>query len=713
MPTKRALRVFSVLEHYRAGSENVLESLIPFFEPIIAEFNDQVLNPHTFAEKVRQDYHWNFTADIVEEFIPLFIARKWLEKIATNNNSGAYKVIYKNSPDTSGKVLQASSSRETLSEIGNNFLGFVQHISPLVQFGKSSDELIDILIEWLVSIDAYTEDVLRNQAVKTVLTGKTISMVSEIAEPGELTSEERYLCARYVRHLHDHKSPYISDLCQIAAIGLLTEVVQDFRKPITSVNNTNICIYLDAPVALDLLGVSGKAAAENIRPIISQLQQIGASVNIFKVSVDELRHALDAVLRRPPTQRTGPTADSLRRNEVLEAYVRSVANDPETVLQSMGVKVVARKLDQYPGEYEHFTDQQYRELFDGMKWHTEVSRREHDSTIVGLILRMRKGSGSRDLFQTRHILITRNAFLAQFVRRFCIDNDLIDAKCVPPVIQQRQLATAVWLRTGLNVNGEDVPRRYLIAACEKVLELKKNVVDQVKATASKLTPETARQLDLLLTEDRSVQMLMDKTLGISHIITDSNIGVLLELMKQSLVSDLEKEKTTQVTEIRKKSGSEVREANKARSEAESRASELDKTLSLVSKEDQEIVNNLIQEINELVSRRYCQIKVCIGSIILLIGVLPPITNLTTGTVQNVVSILGGVIGGLFAYFQLLDKPLRINQRLEEWGQERLNAIAKKRGLEAKLMRFGISYLEYKFSLLKTPVEKSLDRTRLC
>ena len=101
---------------------------------------------------------------------------------------------------------------------------------------------------------------------------------------------------------------------------------------------------------------------------------------------------------------------------------------------------------------------------------------------------MRKGSGSPDLFATKHLLVTRNPLLSKLSRRFCLENDLIGPGDVGPAIHQRQLSTAVWLRTGLWDEADEVPKRYVLAACERVLELKKTVIDKVRSESRNLTP---------------------------------------------------------------------------------------------------------------------------------------------------------------------------------------------------------------------------------
>jgi hypothetical protein len=191
---------------------------------------------------------------------------------------------------------------------------------------------------------------------------------------------------------------------QLASIGLLTEVIQDFHKPTTQINKTNLIAYLDAPVAMDLLGVSGKEAGANIRPIVQKLQEIGGTVRIFRASVDELQGALDAVLRRTPTERTGETAGAIRRNEVLEAFVRQVARDPGSFLQEHGVAIVERNLDQFPSEHQYFDQSAYDDFFSKLTWHHEM-RGESMTRLLLLMLCECVKEYSRETFSKAAIFL--------------------------------------------------------------------------------------------------------------------------------------------------------------------------------------------------------------------------------------------------------------------------------------------------------------------
>ncbi len=529
----RAIRVFAVLEDYRGGcTGDILDALLPFFEPTVPEFAGKIFDPELCAEQIREEHRWNITKDVIEEFVPKFVKNGWLQ-LVTEADASVYQGIYSGLATVPARTEVRIT--ETLAKIVAQFRAFISELSPLSVVNLTNQSLAESLVQWLVSEDAYSVDALREH-VASALDGERDVTATAASPPSStiLSSEVHYLCARFIKHLFAAQSELIPELCKLASVGLLTEVIRDFNAPTTKVNRTDLVVYLDAPVALDLLGVSGTNAAENIRMLVSQLQGIGAAIRIFRSSVDELTNALDAVLRRAAVSRFGATADALRRNETSEIFVKQVATSPKTLLKQLSVAVDERKLEQSPNSHHHFPEERYEEFFSKINWHNEIPPREHDAGAITQIMRLRAGVCTSDLFATRFVIVTRNGLLAQSSRRFCIQADLISKKNVGPAIHQRQLATAVWLRTGLQAANDEIPRQYLLAACERVLELRPNVVNQVRLFARSLTPEKEQQLELLLTQDRSTQVLMDKTLGVSGVIGPQNIELLVDKMKEAL-----------------------------------------------------------------------------------------------------------------------------------------------------------------------------------
>jgi|GEM_PF-1929281 len=688
--TQRALRVFSVLEDFRVGSIDLLDGLLPFFEPILFELNGQYFDPQEFTDRVKTAYRWNFTADVAEEFIPRFENQGWLTKTETNGDNAAFKVTYDNS-------LAASLSKKdteigtTIDAISQEFKAFVDQISPLTSYSKTPAQLTEILIEWLISIDAYNEEVLQEETSKVTRRGGTIAIENEIPDGSQLSSEDRYIAARFVKDLFKNQSQYVPALCRITSIGLLTEVVQDFCKPTNEIDNTDLVVHLDGPVAMDLLGVSGKSASENIRPLLEEARNLGASVRVFDITLQEISVALNAVLARPAPQRTGPTAGAIRRREATEPYVREVARDPGSILSKFGVQTTQRKLDQFPNEHPYFLEDLIDDVLSRINWHQELAPREHDATIFGLVMRMRKGTRKPDLFKSKHLIISRNAMLSQLARRFCLENDLISSTEIPPVIHQRLFATAMWLRTGMGVKSDEIPKRHVLAACERVLELKKGVVDQVRLLGKNLTADQAEQLDILLTQDRSVQLLQDKTLNHSNVVTSENIGALVEAMKNELAADIHKDADRKIRSAQKSARKRVKTATKESESARAELAEIRASLSERDSEDLDTVEAAVEAANSGIPGTRIFLYSVSYLLLLLFAVSPFLLEVLEGSIRFVPLGISGLFGAWLGYLQIQGHGNVIEAFVAKRANRRLEKIVQRRQIDSKIQRFDITW----------------------
>jgi hypothetical protein len=147
--TRHALRVYSALSELKGNSEDILDALIPFFEPVLEVMNGRVFEPRLFAVGVQKLYRWRFTADIAEHFIPRLVRKGLLVR----RSAGVFIVKFTPQP-VSTENLPIS---QVLNGIVDEFLLFPPRVTDLLTYSRSREELADILIRFLVSMDAYGE----------------------------------------------------------------------------------------------------------------------------------------------------------------------------------------------------------------------------------------------------------------------------------------------------------------------------------------------------------------------------------------------------------------------------------------------------------------------------------------------------------------------------------------------------------------------------
>lgn len=530
--TRRALRVCTALTELRGRGTDVLDALIPFFDPMLELMNGKIFDPRLFAIGVQKLYKWRFTSDIAEQFIPRLERAGFLERVVSGREP-IFLVRY----STDGPNVQQPELSRILSDIIDEFEKFPPRVTDLLAYNKTRDELADVLIRFLVSLDAYAPAEFAEEIRRLKLGNEVESSLSTLEEGGRpLPHEDKYMAARFVQYLCTSAPQYVPELARLASVGLLTEVVEDFLKPIQPNSNVELSIIVDAPLALDYLGCSGTALRNDVACIFDSLRQIGCKIVALPVTCTEIQRNLESMLAKPPPARHGYTHNALVRNEVMLEFVQAVANDPERALNKAGITVPPLSLEQLPNQHRFFSQELYEDFFASIIWVADVAPREHDATCLALTMRLRAGHQRNDLFRCKYVFVTRNPRFVRDARKYCLDSRLIKDNQESPVIHQRELATIAWLRTGLGAS-ESVPQTHLLATCDRVLNLRKEVRDTVGQKLRALTPDRIEQYELLLLDQKSIRRLADLTLNDEKVITDENAEQLLEAMRRATAED--------------------------------------------------------------------------------------------------------------------------------------------------------------------------------
>lgn len=690
--TRSAVRIYGALQALGNGSGNVLEGLLPFFDPILRQHNGKKLDPDIIASAVRETYKWNFNSDLVEAFVPYLERQGWIIADIPGSKDTSYTIRI--SEDSKPDPVTQSVESE-LRRVATQFKQFANELSPLTTLPRTVEEFENILVEWLLYVEAFSERSIEfRSGVRADESGKLRKFV-DVPNTTSLRDEERFLCARFVKHAIEGDQGSAEVLARIAAIGLLTEVVQDFVKPVTPIDKVDLVVYLDAPVAMELLGVSGKSARENAAPVVAELLRVGASVRIFGQSIDEIKNSLQAVLENP--RPTGPTAQALMRGEVLKEYVSEVSRNPVPLLEKLGIKVAYRSREQTPSEHQYFTSDDWKDLYGKLSYAENPHARDHDADIAAFVVRQRRGRTSQDVFQSHAIVVTRNGLLAQVVRRMCAQMSGLPHETVPPVIHRRVLTTAMWLRTGMGAGDLNIPKRMLLASCEHVLALRPGVVEAVKRLTDALgDQDKARQLDLLISQDRSAQALMDKTLGVANVVTENNLPILWQEM---IHPHLEEERQKGRDAVKKAKTEGKKELQKAtdqlaviEKERDQETASLGAALEAKRQQDREAIEALCGEVESLLRRRKIM-RICVALIIGFLFSIP--LMLETSTLVRLVSF---GFGWLLAYLTATGGKLIGVTIDQDQAIALLHATAEKRRLTAKLNEFEVSWRESSFDV---------------
>ena len=702
--TRRALRVYAALTELRGTDTDVLDALIPFFEPILSVMNGTIFDPHVFSAGVRKLYRWRFTGDIAATFIPRLERKGILQKQIRTGQGTIWLVRYDEPPGdgTSPAVLAA------FEKIIDEFEGFPPKVTDLLSYRKTRDELKDILIRFLVMMDAPGEGAFAPQLGELEPDAGARDLIARLEEGGRpLDPNDKYMCARFIQHLMKNRPEFVPHLTRLSSIGLLAEVIEDFLKPTHVETKTDLTVILDAPIALDLLGCSGKALKDDIATVVTALRNVGATFIVFPVSCMEMQHNLRSMLSLPPEQRRGYTHNALIKKEIQPDYVSAVANNPERALESVGVSVRQISLENLPHTHRVFTHDQYEDFYQSITWGNNVPAREHDATCMALVMRLREGKQNGDVFKTRFVMVTRNPTFVSNARNYCLQSRMINRMQEGPIIHARDLATTAWLRTGLGAD-ETIPRGYLIATCDRVLQVRPEVRSALAAQLSQMTPERLEQLNVLMQDSRSVRKLADQTLNNENIVTASNAEHLLEVMREATAEELRERHEAQLAIERSAAKTTIEEASSEVTRLSSQVAELRsrEAQALALKESQ------LQGVVDTVNRQAKQIEFLFAGVLLGLGAAGGI-NVFTGLfeghwVWNAVLLLAGAVGFARLFFGLLERPMPalaslLNLFCRHRANNRLTAMALSDSTERLKYKSGRVFLTEHPSL--TSIEK--------
>ena len=706
--TRHALRVYAALDELRGGQGDVLDALIPFFEPILQVMDGRIFEPQLLAVGAKKLYRWRINKDIAEEFIPRLVRKGYLKRRGSDQ-AAVYVVSYSAPPDNTN----VAKIEEVLKQIIDQFEAFPPRVTDLLNYERSREELTDILIRFLVSLDAYGEAAFAAEVRRLDSEGqRVLGLIPEGGAP--LPSDDRYMCARFVKEICDERPEFVPHLARLASIGLLTEVVEDFLKPTEAAERTNLTLVLDTPVALDYLGCSGKELQEDVKTVLDTLRQIGCSTVVFPVTCTEIQNNLTSMLNLPGPERHGYTHEAMRKGEVLEAFVQAVARDPEKALEQAGVRVRPITLEQYPGQHRFFDKDKFEDFLSTITWGNDIAAREHDATCLTLLLRLREGRHSSDLFRCGYVFVTRNTTFANRSRAYCLQARIINQAQEGPVIHQRELATIAWLRTGLGA-AADIPRSHLIATCDRVLRLRSEVQDAVAATLS-AAPEKMEQFNLLIQDYRSIRKLADETLNDERVVTPENADLLLEAMRQATIAEekgkLEKEFSTQHAEDRKLLA-EARRTIRVMDESL-------RELRALREADKQREARAIQRVIVTTNRHLRFVEIGVTGVLLALGGLA-IIDFATGWPSGkwwwgVVTAVAGLAGLYHLIAHLLQKPIvGLSGILNRIGKglvvRRLQRLGLEDRPEAAQLEYSGGRIKAPQQLLVTDLPSKADRTR--
>ena len=499
-----AVRVNAVLSAFRDDeNSDVVDALCYFFVPILDKVAGKPMTGSFLAKASGLMYGWNLTESVGDVFLERLVVHGF---IAVAGDGKDKRYVAQASAEISNSI--DATIQQAFEDVTERFEQFELINNDLIYRNLTKEELGEMLVRFLISLDAYT-----NESIATELKGAAkidgeVATLKELeADVSVLSRAETHVCARFVQKLSKDDPVLSENLSLFVSAGLLAELVEDFRKPATVETKSDTIFFLDGPMLLGLIGTSGNALQTEARTIVDALRSIGCRVQTLSESCREAERVLSAYMKTSPSDRHGRTHTAVLSGEVDRSFVQTVLADVEVAAVQFGVEVREYQIDSFPNQHKYFDHDRNLDIDSYLGWSNPLAR-EHDAYAVTAIMRMRQGMHKNDPLYNSHVFISSNARLVRKARDYCIHSKLIRETQCGPVVDTRDLATIAWLRTGFE-ESKKLPISHMLAQCERVLRVRKDVVETARLQVAKFTPEKKEQFELLLQNNRAVGYLMD------------------------------------------------------------------------------------------------------------------------------------------------------------------------------------------------------------
>lgn len=467
---RSALLFMAAVEEARKTHEGPFRAIAPLFRVALEHQRGRLLDVGAAAAVLAPVMGDTFSDHALEAFLPQLRSLGWLIEEPAGP-AAAYRVPTTLPELNDTEALEASEAK--LSRLYIKFTEFLERYAPLLRLAVSEAEFKWEIFRWATSLDGTDKDALNAEAARLLAGGRPSIKAAIFDETKQFSGTNNSLSIEFAgftkwlsRHAHDE----LTDLAALTEMGLALEFLQELRQP-TQIDQSKLAnvFVLDAPVLLDLMGLSGPSRQDSIENCLRALRAHGARVATLTHCLEELSEIIDTVLRRPVNQRFGLTGDALRANPSLSNRARFIARSPDKEAKRLGVEVLV--MDRKSPLYANFFPDDLIDRFRlSSTWHgpDKVEQQYRDALSVAFVMRRRQGRHSSDAFEAPFTLITRNSTFTRYAELFVKTNLSPPSYAFGPAMETKTLAAITWMRFGDTVS-KNAPEIHLISACDRIL----------------------------------------------------------------------------------------------------------------------------------------------------------------------------------------------------------------------------------------------------
>ena len=462
-PIRQRLLAFALVGQGLGSQRDPIVALAPFLSPIANDFDGQPFDPATFRSEMRTRFGIALSRDVTEVFSSRLASMRLLRPASRGYTWTKSGVEPRDAAEADARHIDKLISSAKL---------FFDQRRDLFQGPFDEDTFLTALTRVILS---------RQTAVRSAIAAVESSAQAEAQNAPDVNQADLdYTASEFISWIRTEDKESFRWAAELAGAALVAESLIEIRTPSAGQHiRPDLTVYLDGPLAMELLGCSGRPQLEDTRYIVNALRSQGVAISILSHSVSELKDNLRGVLGRMPNERRGPTATALLRNEVEETYLRSVLHTPEYFLEEQRVQVLDVRALAQTADPKYFSQENEHGFFAAIQGqYDNPLAAERDASSISWVIRRRKAHTDKDVLKSKHVLLTRNALLYQRVRSYRSQLGLNVSDFAAPVILARDMAGIIWLILGQQERVE-LSSRELLLQSQRARANTPQVVDEM------------------------------------------------------------------------------------------------------------------------------------------------------------------------------------------------------------------------------------------
>jgi len=535
----RPLIAYAFLAQTTHATGDLLSGLAPIFKPIASKHTGEVFKPLEFSSMVRSLYGIEIHPWAVEDLAPRLEKAGLLTKSAISGAPFVYHYA-----DINAEFNDVAESE--IRRVIDDFIGFAKPI--IIRHGLPFDAnaLEKAFLDQLVAMD-FQSILLKPEAKAFEPSDAPIQRLGLPQKPDRVAwqleidakSKIDVLCASFIVHLYANDRQVFELLTRISAGALVAETVLNFQSPGGNATLAGLKVVLDAPFVMALLDLSVEESTAYATKICEQLMKSGASLHIFRHSVDEITSNLRGTIAATDNgEGRGATARRMSKQS-FNQYVRSVVQNVESAIQRLKYAVI--EVPNTLSSFQYFSEGDEDKLESSIGHYENALARRRDADSIAAIMRLRQGKAAKMavFHRANYIFVTANSRLVGKADQCTVTLKQRSSNEVPPALTDKYLAGLLFVMFG-GVASELTHCR-LLANCAAALEPRSDVMRRMHQFLGELDPTKAAHFRALMTDDRASQHMMQLTLGDAAWLRTTDDAV--EILAQMEATLLEKHQT--------------------------------------------------------------------------------------------------------------------------------------------------------------------------